>query len=47
VDSLLVAIDGAAMIHREHGDENQLVDAIKAIRGHISESANVRPRSDH
>jgi hypothetical protein len=47
LDSLLAAIDDTVTTHREHGDPNQLADAIEAIRMHISESVNVRPRSDH
>jgi hypothetical protein len=47
LDSLLAAIDDTVATHREHGDQNQLADAIEAIRGHISESITVTKRGDH
>ena len=43
VDGVLAAIDDTVTTHREHGDPNQLADAIQAIREHISESVHVSP----
>jgi hypothetical protein len=47
VQSLLAAIDGTVTTHREHGDPNQLADAIGLIRGHISESVAVTNTGEH
>jgi hypothetical protein len=38
LDTLLSAIDDTAATHRQHGDSNQLADAIEAIAAHLRES---------
>ena len=37
LDTLLSAIDDTAATHRQHGDSNQLADAIEAIATHLRE----------
>jgi hypothetical protein len=44
--ALLSAIDDTAALHRQHGDPNQLADAIEAIAAHLRDSSAASFRSD-
>jgi hypothetical protein len=47
MSTLLAAIDDTVAAHREHGDPNQLADAMEAIASHLRGSVSTLPRSDH
>jgi hypothetical protein len=47
IGSLLAKIDDSATAHRDHGDPNQLADAIEMIGQHIRDSIADLPKRDH
>jgi hypothetical protein len=47
IGSLLAKIDDSAAAHRDHGDPNQLADAIEMIGQHIRDSIADLPKRDH
>jgi hypothetical protein len=47
ITSLLAKIDDSIAAHREHGDPNQLADAIEMIGQHLRDSITESSKRDH